>query len=225
MAERGIDISGNTTKHLRRYARSHFDQVITLCDKVREICPEFPGDAGHVHWSMADPAAEGADDDDTYAAFERTADELEDRVGLLIADLFATQGGPDPCPMTPPSTSATWSTTSHAAVDFYTRHLGFTVAERVPGVRRRPAGQPAAAAERAAELGGPPDGRRRPARSRAAGTASTSSSTTSRREIARLAGRRACRSATRSSPVPAARRCWSSIPSGNLVELFQPAAR
>ena len=44
MAERGIDISGNTTKHLRRYARSHFDYVVTLCDKVREVCPDFPDD-------------------------------------------------------------------------------------------------------------------------------------------------------------------------------------
>jgi protein-tyrosine-phosphatase/DNA-binding transcriptional ArsR family regulator len=94
MAERGIDISGNTTKHLRRYARSHFDRVITLCDKVREVCPEFPGEPSTPHWSMADPAAEGADADETYAAFERTADELEGRVDQLIAQVFALQGGP-----------------------------------------------------------------------------------------------------------------------------------
>jgi protein-tyrosine-phosphatase/DNA-binding transcriptional ArsR family regulator len=94
MAERGIDISGNTTKHLRRYARSHFDRVITLCDKVREVCPEFPGEPSTPHWSMADPAAEGANADETYAAFERTADELDERVRQLIAQVFAPQGGP-----------------------------------------------------------------------------------------------------------------------------------
>ena len=43
MGERGIDISGHRPKHLDRFARSRFDRVITLCDKVREICPEFPG--------------------------------------------------------------------------------------------------------------------------------------------------------------------------------------
>ncbi len=42
MAERGIDISGRPSKHLDRFARTRFDRVITLCDKVREICPEFP---------------------------------------------------------------------------------------------------------------------------------------------------------------------------------------
>ena len=49
MAARGIDISANTTKHLRRYARHHFARVVTLCDKVREICPEFPNDPPTIH--------------------------------------------------------------------------------------------------------------------------------------------------------------------------------
>jgi ArsR family transcriptional regulator, arsenate/arsenite/antimonite-responsive transcriptional repressor / arsenate reductase (thioredoxin) len=86
MAERGIDIAGNTTKHLRRFTRTRFDRVVTLCDKVREICPELPGPAPRTHWSIADPAASGTDDE-TYPAFEQVADELEDRIDLLVADL------------------------------------------------------------------------------------------------------------------------------------------
>ena len=57
MAERGIDISGRPTKSLTRFARNRFDRVITLCDKVREVCPEFPGAPIAAHWSIADPAA------------------------------------------------------------------------------------------------------------------------------------------------------------------------
>ena len=89
MAERGVGIGGRPTKHLSRFARSRFDRVITLCDKVKEICPEFPGQPAVAHWSMADPA-DGEDDDSTYPAFVRTADEIDQRVGLLIADLGAT---------------------------------------------------------------------------------------------------------------------------------------
>ena len=88
MAERGIDISGRSSKHLRRFARSRFDRVITLCDKVREICPDFPGQPIAAHWSMPDPAASGSDDD-TYPEFQRAADEIELRVELLLADLTA----------------------------------------------------------------------------------------------------------------------------------------
>jgi protein-tyrosine-phosphatase/DNA-binding transcriptional ArsR family regulator len=89
MAERGIDISGRPTKHLDRFARSRFDRVITLCDKVREICPEFPGEPSTVHWSMPDPAAGAATDGSSYPAFVRTADEIDTRVRLLIAQMTA----------------------------------------------------------------------------------------------------------------------------------------
>jgi protein-tyrosine-phosphatase/DNA-binding transcriptional ArsR family regulator len=89
MAERGIDISGRPTKHLDRFARTRFDRVVTLCDKVREICPEFPGQPTTSHWSMPDPAADADTDVASYPAFVRTADELEARVGLLVAQLTA----------------------------------------------------------------------------------------------------------------------------------------
>ena len=87
MAERGIDISGRTTKSLTRFTRTRFDRVITLCDKVREICPEFPGAPVAAHWSIADPAAEGDTDASSYAAFQHVAEEIDARVGLLLADL------------------------------------------------------------------------------------------------------------------------------------------
>jgi protein-tyrosine-phosphatase len=87
LAERGVDIAGNRTKHLRLYTRMRFDRVITLCDKVREVCPDFPGATATAHWSIADPAGEGDSDEATYPAFRRVADELEDRVDLLVAEL------------------------------------------------------------------------------------------------------------------------------------------
>jgi protein-tyrosine-phosphatase/DNA-binding transcriptional ArsR family regulator len=89
MAERGIDISGRPTKHLDRFARARFDLVITLCDKVREICPEFPGQPTAAHWSMPDPAAGDATEASSYPEFVRTADELETRVQFLIAHMTA----------------------------------------------------------------------------------------------------------------------------------------
>jgi ArsR family transcriptional regulator, arsenate/arsenite/antimonite-responsive transcriptional repressor / arsenate reductase (thioredoxin) len=87
MATRGIDIAGRPTKSLTRFAGSTFDRVITLCDKVREICPELPGAPVAAHWSIADPAAAGATDEASYPAFQQVADEIEDRVDLLLADL------------------------------------------------------------------------------------------------------------------------------------------
>jgi len=83
MAKRGIDISANRTKHLDEFAGQRFDTVITLCDKVREVCPEFPSHPRQAHWSIPDPALEGPTRR-SYPAFERTANELETRIGFLL---------------------------------------------------------------------------------------------------------------------------------------------
>jgi ArsR family transcriptional regulator, arsenate/arsenite/antimonite-responsive transcriptional repressor / arsenate reductase (thioredoxin) len=87
MAERGIDISGRCTKHLRRFARTHFAYVVTLCDRVREVCPEFPRHPTVAHWSLPDPALEGGTDEATYPAFQRTAEDLESRLEFLLAQV------------------------------------------------------------------------------------------------------------------------------------------
>jgi protein-tyrosine-phosphatase len=87
MRERGIDIAGRPTKSLSRFARSRFDRIVTLCDKVREVCPEFPGAPETAHWSIGDPAAGGGDDATTKPEFERVAVELERRIALLLTDL------------------------------------------------------------------------------------------------------------------------------------------
>jgi protein-tyrosine-phosphatase len=65
----------------------HGEQCTTLCDKVREICPEFPGGPTTAHWSIPDPAAGGASDEVAYPAFDQVADDIEGRVALLLADL------------------------------------------------------------------------------------------------------------------------------------------
>jgi protein-tyrosine-phosphatase len=79
MAERGIDLAGTRPRHIDEFAEEHFDYVITLCDRVREVCPEFPGHPESMHWSLSDPAQEP----DGYAAFQRTAAELSERIGFL----------------------------------------------------------------------------------------------------------------------------------------------
>jgi ArsR family transcriptional regulator, arsenate/arsenite/antimonite-responsive transcriptional repressor / arsenate reductase (thioredoxin) len=85
----GIELTDRAPQHLSGYERQRFDYVITLCDRVREVCPEFPGQAEQVHWSIPDPAASGGTGRDTYPAFERMAAELETRIGFLLATIAA----------------------------------------------------------------------------------------------------------------------------------------
>ena len=84
MRERGIDLAGRRSKHLSEFSRLQFDYVISLCDRVREVCPEFAGGPELIHWSIPDPAREPGSDEETLPAFERVAAELCTRVGFLI---------------------------------------------------------------------------------------------------------------------------------------------
>ena len=90
MRERGIDISGRRSRHLGEFADQRFDYVISLCDRVREVCPEFPGGPESIHWSIPDPARERGSDEETLPAFERTAAELCSRLGFLIEAIEQT---------------------------------------------------------------------------------------------------------------------------------------
>ena len=84
MRARGIDLAGRRPKHLSEFTGQRFDYVISLCDRVREVCPEFPGGPELIHWSIPDPAREPGSDEETLPAFERVAAELAGRIGFLI---------------------------------------------------------------------------------------------------------------------------------------------
>jgi ArsR family transcriptional regulator, arsenate/arsenite/antimonite-responsive transcriptional repressor / arsenate reductase (thioredoxin) len=85
--EFGIDVTGQHPRHLDTLAGRRFDYVISLCDRAREACPEFPDHPRRVHWSIPDPAAAG------YPAFQRAAADIDTRIRHLLPILTTT---PDP---------------------------------------------------------------------------------------------------------------------------------
>lgn len=81
MAERGIDISHQRSKHLNEFLDQPFDVVLTVCDRAAETCPIFPGRAERLHWSIPDPAAVPAGSEEgALTAFREARDELEARL-------------------------------------------------------------------------------------------------------------------------------------------------
>lgn len=81
----GLDIGGREAKHFDRFATRRFDYVISLCDRVRRVCPEFPGPPELIHWSIPDPSAA-----DGGTAFEETAAELDTRIRFLTCHITST---------------------------------------------------------------------------------------------------------------------------------------
>ena len=86
----GIDVTGQRPRHLDTLAGRRFDHVITLCDKARETCPEFPHHPRRVHWSIPDPARASDTDRASYPAFQHTAADIDTRIRHLLPVLAST---------------------------------------------------------------------------------------------------------------------------------------
>ncbi len=82
-----MDIRGWKTKSFDVFRDERFDIVVTLCDRVREICPEFPGARRLVHWSIPDPATSAPIEGDATRVFRDLADDLATRIRFLLRDL------------------------------------------------------------------------------------------------------------------------------------------
>ncbi len=84
MAEIGIDISGQRSKHVDLFAKRAFDTVITVCGKADAACPLFPGRARRHHWGFDDPALVAGSEAERLAAFRRLRDAMR-----LVFDAYA----------------------------------------------------------------------------------------------------------------------------------------
>ena len=92
LTELGVDRKRLRSKHLSVFIEQSFDYVITLCDIVREVCPTFPREPEHLHWSLPDPVAAGKSPRAAEAAFRQTADDLMTRTRYLLSGLVKRSG-------------------------------------------------------------------------------------------------------------------------------------
>jgi len=79
----GIDASGLYAKSLDQFIGDSFDYIVTVCDRVRDVCPAFPNDPTQAHWSIADPATI-EDSEQRAKAFYQAAVELQTRIRYLL---------------------------------------------------------------------------------------------------------------------------------------------
>lgn len=84
MEEHGIDMNRAVPKHFEVFLGQPFDVIVTVCDRVVELCPTFPGEPERVHWSFLDPASVQGTECEQLRAFERTALQLTTRIRFLL---------------------------------------------------------------------------------------------------------------------------------------------
>ncbi|MCE5240824.1 arsenate reductase ArsC [bacterium] len=79
MAEAGVDISGQYSKTTDELGDTEFDVVVTVCDRARESCPLFAGNARVVHVGFDDPpflARDAATEEEALPHYRRVRDEI-----------------------------------------------------------------------------------------------------------------------------------------------------
>jgi len=95
MAEAGVDISSQRSKHVDDLLDIDFDYVITLCGNARELCPVFGGKARLVHVPFEDPTMLMGSPERVMAAFRKTRDEIQTFVETLPESLATGKRSPN----------------------------------------------------------------------------------------------------------------------------------
>jgi arsenate reductase len=86
MAEAGVDISTQRSKHVDELRDIEFDYVITVCGHAHESCPLFPGKTKVVHVGFDDPprlAQNAKTEEEALGHYRRVRDEMRTFVEKL----------------------------------------------------------------------------------------------------------------------------------------------
>ena len=83
MGEAGFDMAGHAPKHVRSFANTALDWVVTIGGPARDKTPMLPGNPRRIHWDISDPAdADGTADSE--AVFRRAKDRIVGRLPVLL---------------------------------------------------------------------------------------------------------------------------------------------
>jgi arsenate reductase len=88
MAEAGVDISKQISKHIEDLPGIDFDYVVTVCDNARERCPVFPGRTKMIHKAFADPSMLMGTREQVLNAFRRTRDQIKAFIETMPQSLY-----------------------------------------------------------------------------------------------------------------------------------------
>ena len=95
MAEAGVDISRQRSKHVNELLGVPFDVVVTVCDHANEHCPIFLRPVRRVHVGFDDPprlARTARSEEEALGHYRRVRDEIRAFVENIPSSLEAGDG-------------------------------------------------------------------------------------------------------------------------------------
>ncbi|KMQ51228.1 Arsenate reductase [Chitinispirillum alkaliphilum] len=91
MAEAGVNITGQRSKHVDEVMNVPFDYVVTVCDNANETCPVFPGQVKKFHISFDDPpklAKNAKNQEETLSHYRRVRDDIREFISKLPENIL-----------------------------------------------------------------------------------------------------------------------------------------
>jgi arsenate reductase len=85
MAEKGIDISAQTSKELDLNLAKAMDAVITVCGEADETCPAIPH-VNRLHWPISDPAKATGTQEEILSVFRAARDDIARRMNEFLKE-------------------------------------------------------------------------------------------------------------------------------------------
>jgi len=88
MKERGLDMSGQTSKGVEQYlGKAIFAHTITVCGDAEENCPSIFLNMGkHEHWPIDDPAKFEGSDSERLEFTRKICDQIDERIRQWLAE-------------------------------------------------------------------------------------------------------------------------------------------
>ena len=85
MAEWGIDIQKQESEEIDKYLDKGINIVITVCDKAKNACPNFPDGKIIIHWSIKDPFHGWGNEQEDLPPYRSARNELKKRIVKLLS--------------------------------------------------------------------------------------------------------------------------------------------
>lgn len=94
MNEVGINIGGQSSKHVDTLIDTDLDYIVTVCDAANEACPVFPASAKKLHVGFDDPprlAENAKTEEEALPHYRRVRDEIKAFIETLPESLETNQ--------------------------------------------------------------------------------------------------------------------------------------
>jgi len=86
LARQGVPVGTPSSQSWLEYEDVALDMTVTVCDAAAgESCPLWLGDTIKAHWGVADPAYVSGEPEVVTRAFNRTYDEMKQRIEAMLA--------------------------------------------------------------------------------------------------------------------------------------------